>query len=657
MEKEQTRPDLADAGFDSKGSTPRFNHPFIKNEADAIKAILQKRTLNLFSIVYDEKSQRQWERFLDRGRQFDGAMKGIKETLQPKDTGKNTDNKQKGLLYNLAHTAHLLLQSNILEQQEEVIQKQGLILSTEEKTLRRLVGIGEIHVKIAGVSIRDLMNNRKVSPASAYRFFAELYTVMNNPEIEKTKVFEENSSPLTINYPNLTRATIYNAALLALSINTIDEDFFDEMVFNFLQNKIDSSQKNIIATAKRLIQQASDLKDKMFFTVFDPESPDFPSLKGLVEKHLLKEDIEEQALAMIALGIDDNRSAIYAYRKAQGLSGEDNPNSAFYKNLARCIGNVMEYCSSETIPTKDNLFYLINPDVIIDDKERPAFEDLKRMADSIFQKYSKQEYETEPEKIDWKNHVVPTNVDMLFPRGNSQIFIIALTYKNEEGEELSLKLFFDPKRKQFDWYARESPDDPEMQTIRQTMFLAAYSILKDAQKQAGALYQERQSAKSAEMKPSLQPTAPIKIPQTSWAPRQKAIKRRWPESLDQIGKGVDIKFIVPIRETQQKVKKHIAIPDDENALRDMMEGITPTNQNMIIEAIKEFNNRNIGEFKPLKKVQHQGSKSWELKASDFRVLVIEVLSQKGDREEKGTKTFEIYRISHRKDTFRGRKLQ
>ena len=592
----------------------------------------------------DKKSYNQWRK-IPEPIQIQSALFALEAQTEESPEGKTVAAEY----FRIAlYTARHLLLSKTLEQRKKIAEQYGLaFLSESDIQLVQFAEFGDINVKIKGISIKDAVNNPNLPAPSAYGFFMGALDVDKNVDIDGT-VLDENETPLTIKYPNVTKKAIHSAATIITSMANMNEEGFDIYVRLFLNNLPPPGiERDLILTARETVKRIARIKQNIHETIFNPSSPDFASLKNIVEKYLSEGDNGMQARAILHLGINNYDEISHSYRKAKELAQLNDENSSFYESLADKIRVFSEEVPTpKALLTKDDLPSLIDADISLDNADIPTLEDLRKQALPLSQKPLKPEYSIDPQDIDWKNLIPPTSVGIIF-LGTPNKFGMIIHYQSEDGEVLDIPISFDTKKGQFNWRFMEAPDDPDMQDMKDAVLLAAKSILLDVQQQTEAEYQQKQEDKQARMQPQ-QPAQGRKVrSEEPYVPREKEPRAQRSRPLTPIQEVLEGQFTLPVRE---KVKKYISLPEEEN-IRSMMEGVSAENQNRIIAGINRFNEKGTGKFKPLEVIRHDGKPVWELRVGNFRALVTRADPTADDATNRRD-TFGIYEIGERKNIFK-----
>ncbi|MDO8620674.1 MAG: hypothetical protein Q7R31_00095 [Candidatus Levybacteria bacterium] len=502
---------------------------------------------------------------------------------------------------------------------------------------------GAASIKIGGVSLNDLIDKDNLSPASAYRFSVNAQLAVLKDAYKK--ILDENQTALTELYPTITVGKVKLAVGAVASSMDFDLEHFESFIRAYLPKTTDEEAK-LIDMARTMIVKASKFRRRIFNTIISPASHDFSALRDEVENYLTYEDDDARNIAMMKLGLNTPPKIIIAYRRARELAQKDE----FYATLANEIKDLIDNVS-QAIPilTKKNAVSIMKSDKYTPDI-LPTLEELRKLTLSIEKESPKKDYyEFSPQAIiDWGNLAPPTEVGLLFPQGVHSKFRIGLHYQNLQGNILNLVVSFDTKEGELDWPFAESPDDPEMKDVRNTIFVAAKSLLLEIGKQNASELQERQKEKTTKLQtsPTTNPNGTKPRDEIQYIPRKKAAKLKTQRPLTPIQEVLTSEIFIP---EEKRVKSNIVLPQ-EDKLREVMGDISSENQKKITSKIDEFNQKGIGTFKAIPPAMYEGKPVYELKSGKFRVLVIQTQNGNGDRTN-GISKFEIFKIYPRDKTY------
>lgn len=517
------------------------------------------------------------------------------------------------------------------------------------------VGDLDVSLKVGGTSMLDILNSQKLPANAFYRSSVEAGIAVGNTSAFNN-ILQENQNPLTSMYPNETKYYIQRAITFFVAIADTSPELLESLIKFYIPNPVGKEQ-TVLKTARRIIEQASKTKKKILSTLLDPNSLEYEALRNTIMFYFSKKDRKTKTISMYTLGLNSIHTTSLAYRKAREVALQDNEHSPFYAFLARSIREYLEEIPEEVgILTNDDLPLFIDPERSIQEKSAPTLEDLRKLANAIFQKTSQRAWVINTEPIDWKILFPPTSVNAVFPKGHSRIFNISLSYENEQGEALSLDLEFDTAKNVFDWKPfLESPDDPEMKDMKNAVISSVRSILLEVEKQVDSEYQEQQRIKAVRALP-LEPnvhTAKL-TPKEEYVPRQKKERQKRQKLLTPLQEVLQNEISLP---TEQVVKNQIVIPDMQ-VLGKKMGRLSPEDTLLVVNGIEEYNQRGVGQFKRLRFSGEERKPLFTLRVNcgaggGIRVLMHEIPNP---TEESNLRAFEIVDIDYRKNIYRKRGL-
>jgi len=612
-------------------------------------------TRTLYPQLPDRRSKNYWDRINYKEDELFNTENSLEEKIRSRPEGETRD---AHYLSYILHGASELLKFKNFEQQKKLAEKHDFsYLFGPYLQLSEFVYTSTIHSKIGGVSLKDVIDNPEITPSSIYRYVMESDFV--HSRLTHAKILEENQTPLTLANPNFTKQTIHTAAGLSDSFYYMTPEYFETLLRNFLPQQ-QGTEKEIIATAREMVNRINRLRQNVYMTILNPNSPEFPSLKDMVEKYLLEEDGNAQTSAILGLGLIDEDKICTAYRKTKELAGENNENSPFYKLLQSSIKQYIEEVPQELgVLTQDDLPMFIDGDKAIEDEAAPTLEDLRKVTISIFNKASHKAYrseESDNEEIDLANMTSPNSIRVEFPKGHPNIFNIYFYYENEQGESTTLELNFDTRKNVFDWKPF-APDtsDPEMKQLRDAGLIAAQSILSYIHQYVEDEYQQKQQEREAGTQ-TQRPAQGRKIrSEEPYVPRQKLERQERLRPLTPIQEILQSEM--PIFAQPKGIKNEIVLPEDQY-LFDVMKGLAPSDQKEIVEGIQNYNEIGVGTFRMLKALGNEGQRLYALRVNCGPRGGSRVLLQESDSEETSPniRKFQIVDIGYRKDIYRKRGL-
>lgn len=610
-----------------------------KNERDLFMEGFSARLDNAgraMSRYLTTKELAQWNRLMG----ISSEIYGIE--IKEKPTHNSYDISESCIL-DIFSAAKSLLHYQNIEERKKLAKQHNLLDSYEPLAqYQHFDDSGIVLCKIDELSIMDMVSNKKLPAGALFSSFID--SLSEDTSTSETKPAYQD--PLTNLYPKTAENIYMKAELATISVflmSRMNPQFFER------RDLIQGNQKiarEIIDKTKQITGGARHHIENTHNTLLDPRSSDFIALKKQVEMWLLKNDASASIPVMHRVGFIKN--IFYDYRMAKKLAQADiNNSSDFYKLLSQSL---LEYAQSrlteEGYLTSDDIPTILDTDQIVPG-DTPSIDDLKKTANAIFLKSRKSEYTINPEEINWKNLVPPAKVDVEFPMGNGRLINLILFYKNDKGESLQLKVYFDTKKNIMDWIFMDESDDPSMLDIKNAVMYASYEILNNAAQQTEAEYQQKHRTKQV----LTTPQSPR--PKTEYVPREKEERKEQSRHLSAIEQILITRIAgTPTPETP-RVKNQITLPD-ENQLEDLMNRISIPDRHIIITGLQRYNDEAVGEFIMLKGENDEGEKIYRLRINagprgGTRVLMQET---KSEDTPQNTRQFKITDIGYRKNIYR-----
>lgn len=545
---------------------------------------------------------------------------------------------------NILTMATKFLIADNLERAENLARKKGLLsFGSFSRLIELSNGCMYIDIKREGLSLRDILNNPNIPLSKVFKFLMDNIIDFANLDLIYDQIIDENKSNDNLTkYPGISAEKIQDIGVI-LELTPQPLWLFQ----HFDLNPQERTEKEIVSTAKILINIFAHLRDKIAFSLFDRSTPDFPKLKEMTSTYL--NDERSRNLTVLFLTFNDMQT-VSLFREAQSLSSQNDESADFYKLLANSIRDYKEQFSVYGRQTKDDL-----PTLIAEDRNLgehiPSFEDLKKITASIVGQTGQKEYRVDPQKIEWHNLIPPIKISIDFPKGGPHVVSFDMYYESPEGETLDLRFVINTKKGRNGWSFLEHPNDPEMKEMKDTLMLVAKEILLDVKRQAEDKWKEKQKAKKGKMSTHQSSNGngnkhKAEIP---YIPKEKEEKTELERPLSPIQEALASDLAAPFAE---KVKRNITLPQKED-LGKMMDGISPENQAMILDKIAEFNQEGKGRFKALTGYQTaEDRKVYELRTGNYRVLLTETSNENGSGEK--IHEFEIYKIGDRREIFKKR---
>lgn len=600
--------------------------------------------------IINPKMARQWDEIGPKSKEIYNARLHMRRIIEADKLGNTVLGRD--LVFTL-DAAEKFTSFSYLEKQKKIADQSGFLLPMKDFFDWAQFAISaETTLKIGGVSMEDVMKNKNLSPAAFFK--QQIEAQIMKSRLTHGNMLEENRhNPFIARFPNVAKAKIQEAAgeIIALwTMASLAQNFSD--IFMHILSKV-ASGKELASTVETMLKRVHVLRTGIYETLLNPRSPGFEELKKTASEYLFQPDQEISIRAIYSLGIgsiEKENNVPNAYRKAKKLSQGTDENANFYRRLVQLITMFVEKSPlKRELLTKDDMVVFLDETKELPQEPIPTVEDLRKINGQIFLKTQEKEYAVNPQGISWANLIPPQEVKVQFSEGGPRKFSVILHYKNPEGETSDIGLAFNTKRGEFDWPFLEDPNDPEMKEMKDTLMLAAKTILLNVQKQAEDKDQERQKVKTPKLQTSrtTNSNGTKPKPETPYIPRvkeEKPEKQKLPTPIQEV---LTSEIFIP---EEKKVRSNIVLPP-EDKLREMMVSISPENQKMIAAKIDEFNQKGIGKFKLISPVMHEGKRVYELRSGKFRVLVTEIQNGNGNNGN-GIHKFEIFEISHRRETFK-----
>lgn len=506
--------------------------------------------------------------------------------------------------------------------------------------------IGGIFMKIGDISVIDILERQKISPAEYYN--CEINSWLIKYKLIHEKILNKNKNDSTNLYPNTSKQLLNNGAGQILGISNLNYNLASEILNCFPTN--DKLIVEIVKTAEDIVKKTDSLEQKVFDTIFYPTSPYFSALKEGLETYIGDKDPLVRVLAVQKLGLKTEDRIIKGYRKAKRCAIENPEHRVFYEELANFVENsyVGEAQQIFSFLTHDDTIMFINENVDYENKPAPTLENLKKIKMEILQKSSRAEYLINPDGTPWQGLIQPTAITVKFNKDFPNKTYFIFHYENLEGEKNDLSFKINSKIAEFDWNFLESPDDARMTEMKNAALFSIQSVLTEIKKQAEIEYQER--LKSRIIVTPAPPTHKKTESEEPWTPRIKEEKPKIekPMSLP-FGSSYEIR---PRKEN--KIKKYIDLEstDISHLIKD--QGIKE-NQESIKKAIDDFNLTNLRKFKPMPPMRYENKVVWGLTIGTYRLLAVPADSKNRDDNSGETneriQSFNPIQIQHRKDIY------
>jgi hypothetical protein len=615
-----------------------------------IRGDLSRRLI--FSLKFSNQTdKKQWEESSDRIIQIDSAVKGINGVFDNsliKDTIIGND------VAHLLQAIRDIMTLETIEKQRKIAKKNKFYYEGfepyEQPTIFELCG--NLSMKIGELSILDIVRDKKTSPTDYYN--CQINAFITRICITHDNVLSQNKNEFTDLYPNLSRQLIHESSGEILCIGDLSPQMVDKL-FGHVLSKSDVTRE-IIERIKDVVKQTDALEQKVLNAILNPRSEFFSTLKILFEKYFDSDNPTIRIFAIQKLGLKLKERKIMAYRKAEELANENGEQSQFYAKLAKAIKRI----SIEESPQELNI--LTHGDVVmfVDEnganKTIPALESLINLKTEILQKSPKLEYVIDPSQIDWQGLIEPTVAAVKFYKDFPHKTNIILDYENARGEKARLSFEINSKKRKIDWNFLESPEDKEMENIKNATLFSIQSTLLATLKLAEAEYRERQKARAVNtVNQPIESDISEKVikehKEKTWVPREKykEIKPKKPSNVDESPQSD------ALSSKENEVKKYLT-PEKGKSINDIIKNIPLESQDYVIDGIRRFNEEGIAKLKPLQ-MYHEGKKVFERRIGDFRVLATQadVKNENGNGNGNGNEkksVFEMFEAGNRREIFK-----
>lgn len=598
----------------------------------------------------NNKTVRKWNEMASKSIELNKAEDRLRNTIQESKLGGTILGSN---LERVLKASAGIVTFRGLEKQKKIANRNGFL-----SPINRFFEWGEFAIsgstifKIGGVSIRDIMYKQNLSLPEFFQQYMKAQLVSID-SLHEGVLRENQNIPFALLFPNSAKRSIQEAAgnIIGLwNIGTLKNSL------KHIADKADPLEVELGSTAQTMIEKVDALKERIYQTILDPTSSEFKELKTMAFKYLRHPDQEVRLRTVLALGIGSavkENTIVDAYRKAKKLGQEKNENTDFYNTLKDSIIAIIldSHVKQELLTREEVVLFLDESKGLLPTIQIPTIEDFRQINNLTFQKTSNKSHSVNPKIVDWHNLTPASEILVTFDKNLNTKFNINLHYENDEGEALNFNLKFDTKRGELDWPFLEDPNDPEMKEMKNAIMLVTKDILIDIQKQAKEEWEEKQKAKIVKINGSNGKSVTSSQAQlvTPYTPREKEERGESQRHLTPVQQVLSGEISM---QSKERVKGQIVLLPEEE-MQKMLNGISLENQTMILEKIREFNEKGAGIFKALPGYAGEGGgKIYELRTGDYRVLLIERASGNGNGNK--VREFEIYKVGNRREIFKKR---
>lgn len=501
----------------------------------------------------------------------------------------------------------------------------------------RFNACGELFIKIDKISLADIFRKKDFDSSQYLKSSITAALVNGNRFREDFEViFTENTvDPMAKSYPKTAKKTIYDACLQLSILSVMDAETFD-----FSKIPADNKmEKEMVLKAKKIVEEASSIRNDLLNTAFSPDSPDFPVLSKTLEKYLSENDPILRALSLARLDIHKIGIQVRAYRLAKSLAVENKNTrqSLFYSKL---VDSIKKF--SKDSPQQMKFFTMEECDIFLNknklkDSPTPSFEDIREINGKILKLPSKYyRYEINSANINSCNSVNIKTISIKLLSATKVTVIL-------RGEESDFEIRINTKKKEIDWQFFDVPEEPEMEEIKKGLMCLIYSSLLEVRKNTEEEYKKLQALKDPKTEPQI---TPVPKQKREWIPREKVVKNK-PKPMDVIETILQDKHL---SEKGNEIKIQLRFPKGVKSV-DLMETITEKGQKVILNKIRKLNIFGTSnEFSAIT-ATHKGKTVHRLRARNYRVLATKKDSKNENGANNGKRLFEIFKIGRRGKVF------
>lgn len=563
-----------------------------------------------------------------------------------------------GLYAHLLSTGSELVAFKNLNEQLSIVRRHIQGRERLEEIVRGclFLSCGILLFRLGEVRLADFVNyqGKNQSPVPYFDYLTQALLVV--PRNNHQEVFEQNRGPLVNDYPNLAIQTIdvmTNRMAFLLAVN----DQAAQVLIKVSQDK-PYPLNSMGQLAAELVFKIDEIRQRSVDAFTHPHSKYFPEMKEALSAFLVDRGTIRRALYVLTATSRTNFQSLYRFvSDPPALVTEED--SQFYSRLA---SEVREYTSS----INDALGFLLDDDIlsILDFTENVPhptdvsldLSGLGHTVSAIFQKTSQRLYSVNPSDIEWGNLYAPQAVSVEFDQNRPHKFKVALSFNNETTQESTdVEFDLDIARRRLDLNILEDPNRPESSltaAFRIALVAATGNILALIRTQAEKIYLDRHQTAAQPAVSPLPTEKRTRFQDPVYQLRKEA--RVAKPNTDEEGLDLSAENLDSIAEAtfgDKKIVNYINLAEGEE-LDDKLSSLSIVDQEIILEAIKEFNERGTGgNLTRKKKKGRDGLPRWTLSIGctvpkGARVLLIPEATAKGFR------SFHIEDIRYRKDIYR-----
>lgn len=505
---------------------------------------------------------------------------------------------------------------------------------------------GDLTQPIPEFSLLDLFSGRleKLNGlAAVFSYLADTSMIPISDETEKAMPKEQ--SKFAIQFPKYASGIIHEAIETIHDLTTNNLNSLKSVGASHAQ--LNESIRVVMPRVNSILDQLIASQTKMLSAVVDTHNRNNQSMCTELSRYLSGDKISMiHGLFVLGVGLRD----INLYKKAKTYA-DLGVNPDFNSLFANALRTYVEEACLTFEPlhlTKDDLPAILNEGVEDTDFTNPtvpSFQDMGKIISSIFSKTSK--IGLVPLEVDWGPLIQPATVRFIHDIYNPHTFQVELSWENDLGELTELTMYFNTKKNMFDWSFIDPPTSPEMAGMQAICFVVTEKILQGLNHGVAA---RRETAISTE----------IAKAEAKDRPAQK--RERFDDEIYQLRKDVKsqqrqaqtastAQDNIPAAPETTQIRKLILVPDGKIP-QGFLTSLNAPDRETILQGIRDFNERGVGEFKRKRMRGREGDILYGLRVNCSAPKGARVLVREVESKQTGSRSFEIVDIRYRKDIYK-----
>lgn len=613
----------------------------VQKEHDKLQVEVRSAIGSISNIACPANTKR-WHRLESKVAEMITFWSGFRKIEYDDAQVKNNSTLRGGMRIVAGLLGSSLIVNNILNEEIQIAENDGFNYSFKPVAeLTRFAYAREFCINIDGISLGDFPTfQRTKHPAVPY--FQYLLKGLYGRTDTNQYISEQNHQFPMDKYPTLAKRAINILSYRLLSLMGLKGI---EMA-QFARKDRNTFFAEVMTASDRLSSSVQEVRKEAYQILLDPKHAEFAELKDLLMKYVNNSDWKKAFIALIVLGVDDDKSTLNLYRHAVKFAAEGTE-TKFYSLIADSVRMLVDKAASarHMLDTDDIPAILTENHGQEPDKIYPSIASLSQSAVEIFGRSSQRQYEVDVQNVGWDGLLMPESAIIAFAQGRPQIITLNLSFSNKLGETTELRVGFDTRNNSMNWNALPDPmnleiypDNEDAEALKRSVLFAADSILK-------SISSDLQKQGSGNGKPSAD--LPIKLKEKS-KPRERYVdpvyelRKQVKKENREARNGNSIEMDLGEMITEKAVRNVVRMPGEE-----MFRHISSADRKIVEDAVNSYNENGIGA--QFSRVKHLGF--YKLKIGchvpkGVRVLLTEVESGNGIR------TFEVEDIRYRKDSFR-----